>query len=229
MKGLVIVHGMFDPEKLFKAAEAATKKDGDKFSMVKDGAATLFKYQPDQGEPVYGTVVNDTTVVAGSDKKIIAAALKQAEDKKKSPVGAELTALVKKMDAKASMFAVSLVKGKLDNVKLPAQLPIDLSGVEKSLPKTDSLSFVLKVTGDINVEAIFGMKDDDAAGDMGDAMAKLIDNVKGLVPLLAAADPKAKPLTDVVKTFKSDVKEKNVTVTVKVTGENLGKMINPAD
>jgi hypothetical protein len=229
MKALVIVHGKFDPEKLLKTAEAATKKDGDKFSMIKDGSATLFKYQPDQGNPVYGTVVNDTTLVAGSDKKIIATALKQAQDKKKAPISADLTALVKKMDAKASLFAASAVKGKFENVKLPAgQFGLDFTAFEKVLPKTDSLSMTVKVTGDINLEVVFGMKDGDAATDMGDAVAKLLDGIKGLVPLLAAAEPKAKPLTDVVKTFKSDVKQKDVTVTGKVTGENLGKMINPA-
>src|SRR5205807_6279304 len=46
MKWLTIVHGKFDPDKLFKAAEAATKKDGDKFSMIKDGTTTMFKFQP---------------------------------------------------------------------------------------------------------------------------------------------------------------------------------------
>jgi len=229
MKGLVIVHGKFDPDKLFKAAEAATKKDGDKFSMIKDGATTMFKYQPDQGNPVYGTVVDDTTVVAGTDKKIVATALKQAEDKKKAPISAELTALTKKMDEKASVFVVSNVKGKFDTVKFPAQLPIDLSGLEKALPKTETLSLVIKVTGDINLEVIFGMKDDDAAADMGDGLAKAIDGIKGLIPILAAAEPKAKPLVDVIKTVKTDVKKKDVTITGKVTGDNLGKMINPGD
>lgn len=227
MKALIIVHGKFDPDKLFKAAEAATKKDGDKFSMIKDGNTTMFKFQPDQGNPVYGTVVDDTTVVAGTDKKLVTTALTQ----KKTAIGAELSGLVKKMDEKSSMFAVSVVKGKFDGVKIPGggQLPIDLSGFEKALPKTDTLSIVLKVTADINLEVTFGMKDDDAATDMGDAMAKLLDGVKGLVPLLAAAEPKAKPLVDVVKTLKSDVKKKDVTVTGKITGENIGKMINPGD
>lgn len=227
MKGLVIVHGKFDPEKLFKAAEAATKKDGDKFSMIKDGATTMFKYQPDQGNPVYGTVVDDTTVVAGTDKKIIAAALKQNEDKKKAPITAELATLAKKVDDKTSIFMGMSAKGKFDNVKFPQQVPIDLSGLEKALPKTETMSVVVKVTGDINLEVVFGMKDDDSATDMGDAMAKVIDGVKGLIPILAAAEPKAKPLTDVVKTIKTDVKKKDVTITGKVTGDNLGKMINP--
>lgn len=229
MKMLVIIHGKFDPDKLFKAAEAATKKDADKFSMVKDGTATLFKYQPEDGNPVYGTVVDENTVVAGSDKKMVTAALKQADDKKKAPISADLNALVKKMDDKASVFAVSAVKGKFENLKLPGQLPIDLSGLEKSLPNTDTIAVVVKVTGDINLEVAFGMKDEDSATEMGDVMAKLIDGIKGLVPLLAAAEPKAKPLIDVVKTIKTDVKKKDVTITGKVTGENIGKMINPGD
>jgi hypothetical protein len=230
-KALIVVHGKFDPEKLYKAAEAATKKDGDKFSMIKDGNTTMFKYQPDndKANPVYGTVVDETTVVAGTDKKIIVAALKQAEEKKKSPIKAELADLVKKMDEKSSMYAVSIVKGKLDTVKLPQQLPIDLSGFEKALPKTDTVSIVIKVTADINLEVNFGMKDEDAAADMGDAMVKIIDGVKGLVPLVTMADPKLKPLAEVVKTLKSDVKTRNVVVTGKITGDNIGKMINPGD
>jgi hypothetical protein len=225
VKGLSVVHGKFDPDKLFKAAEAAAKKDGDKFSMIKDGTATMFKYQPEQGNPVYGTVVDDTTVVAGTDKKLVATALAQ----KKSEISKELATLIKNTDAKASIFAVSIVKGKFAGVKLPAQLPIDLSGFEKALPNTDTMSVVIKVTGDIKLEVTFGMKDDDAATDMGDAVAKLLDGIKGLVPLLAAADPKAKPLVDVVKTIKSDVKKKDVTIVGVVTGDNIGKMINPGD
>jgi hypothetical protein len=87
----------------------------------------------------------------------------------------------------------------------------------------------MKVTGDIGLEVVFGMQDEDSAADMDAGLAKAIESIKALVPILAAADPKAKPLTDVVKTLKTDVKKKNVTMSAKVTGENLGKMINPND
>src|SRR5207244_6977231 len=70
MKGLVIVHGKFDPAKLFQAAEVHTKKDPDHFSLLKDGKDVMFKFQPDTGNPVYGTVIDESTVVAGSDKKM---------------------------------------------------------------------------------------------------------------------------------------------------------------
>ncbi len=227
LKALVVIHGKFDPDKLFKAAEAATKKDADKFSMIKDGNVTMFKYQPENGNPVYGTVVNETTLVAATDKALIATALKQAETAKKAPLKTELTELIKGLDEKSSVFAVSLVKGKFDAVKFPAQSPIDLSSIEKLLPKMDTMSLVVKVTTDINIEVIFGMKDEDAAAGMGDAVTKLITDIAGFVPALIAFEPKAKPLADVIKTVKSDVKKKNVTVSGKVTGDLIGKIINP--
>lgn len=228
-KALVIIHGGFDPDKLFKAAEGASKKDGDKFSMIKDGNTTMFKYQPDQGNPMYATVVDKNTVVAATDKKLVAEALKAADGNKKAPIKKELTELLKTMDEKSSAFAVSMTKGKFDNVKIPAQISdtLNLGGFEKVLPKTDTLTFVMKIGTDVVLEVVFGMEDDDAASDMDAALAKAIDSIKALVPILAAADAKAKPLTDVVKTLKVTTKKKNVTLSGKVTGENLGKMINP--
>ncbi|VTR91281.1 unnamed protein product [Gemmata massiliana] len=228
-KALLIVHGSFDPEKLFKAASAITKKDGDKFSMVKDGNVTMFKYQPDQGNPVYGTVVDDGTVIAGTDKKLIANALKQSEDKKKAPIKAELTDLVKQQDEKASLFVASLVKGKLDNVNLPQVPIIDLAEIAKGLPKTNSLSFLIRATADINLEVTLGMKDEDAATDMGAAVAKLIKDVGSLAQTAAAFDPKAKPLGEIVKTLKSDVKKANVTLSGKVAGDVVGKLLAPQE
>ncbi|MDY3561503.1 hypothetical protein R5W23_002781 [Gemmata sp. JC673] len=225
-KALAVIHGKFDPEKLLKAAEAASKKDGDKFSVVKDGGNTLFKFQPENGNPAYGTVVNDSTVVVGTDKKIIATALKQNEDAKKAPIAAELTTLIKGLDEKASLFAVSQVKGKLDSIKLPAD-PIDLTGLAKALPKTNTMSLVLRVTADVNIEVTFGMKDEDAAEDMGAALAKAIKDVGGFVPALVAFEPKAKPLGEILKTITSDVKKNSVVVKGKVTGDTIGKMITP--
>jgi hypothetical protein len=229
MKALAIFHGKFDPDKLLKAAEAAAQKDGDKFAIVKDGTVTLFKFQLDQGKAVYGTVVDETTVVFATEKELVSGALKQSEAQKKAPIKSELTALVKTMDEKTSAFAVSLVKGKFDNVNIPNQISdtLNLAGFEKALPKTDTLTVVMKITGDLTLEVVFGMHDEDSALDMDAGLVKVMDSLKALAPILAAADPKAKPLTEVVKTLKSTVAKKNVTLSAKITGDNLGKMINP--
>jgi hypothetical protein len=226
-KALVILHGDFNKEKIHRAFATAVRKEGDVYSTVKDGGTTLYKFQPEEGNPTYAVVIDEKTVVIGTDKKITTAAVEQAKDGKKSKVKAELAALIKPMDSKATIYAVSLVKDKFANVKLPAQDFIDLSGLEKALPNTDTLSIVIKVTEDIQLEVVFGMKDAESAEDMNKAMADLIQTIKGLVPLLAAADAKAKPLVDVVKTLKATVKDKNVTLSAKITGEIIGKLLNP--
>jgi hypothetical protein len=229
-KYLMIVHGTFDPDKLYKAAEAQSKKDSDRFAMIKDGNTVIFKYQPENGEnPIYGTVVSDKTVVAASDKKLIADALKAAEGNKKPPIKQELLDLVKRMDEKSSVYAVSVVKGKFDDVKLPVggNIPIDFTTLEKLLPKTETMAVSVKIGMDVNVEFTLGMKDDDTAGEMREAIDDLLKQVKPLLTFGAAAEPRLKPVIDVFGTIKTSTKSKEVTVTGKVTGANIGKMIKP--
>jgi ribosomal protein L18E len=226
IKFLMIVRGTFDPEKLFKAAEVQSKKDADRFSMIKDGGTIIFKYQPENGEnPIYGTVVDDKTVVAASDKKLIANALKAAEGNKKPPIKQELADLIKKLDEKASVYVTSIVKSKFDELKLPKNDFVDLSKLEASILKTDSVSVSVKVGTDVNLEVTLGMKDDDAAIDMQNALDDVLKQVKPLIPLASAAQPQLKPLADIVATIKTSAKNKDVIISGKVTGANIGKMI----
>ena len=44
IKYLMIVHGNFDPDRLYKAAEKQSKVDADRFAMIKDGDTVVFKY-----------------------------------------------------------------------------------------------------------------------------------------------------------------------------------------
>ena len=228
-KFLIIIHGSFDPNKLFKAAEAQTKKDGDKFAMIKDGNTVMFKYQPQNGDPpTYGTVVSDNTVIAGSDKKLITNAL--AADKN-GPVKLkpELAALIKKMDEKSSVYAVSVVKGKFDDVKIPGggNLPVDLSGIEKVLPNAETISLTVKISVDVSVEVTFGMKDDQSANDMQNTVEDLLKQVKPLAALAGAGNPQLKPLADILAGIKTVAKNKDVIVTGKVAGADIGRMIKP--
>jgi hypothetical protein len=226
-KFLLIVHGSFDPDKLFKTAEAQSKKDSDRFAMVRDGNIVMFKYQPDNGDPpIYGTVVNNTTVIAASEKKLIADAL-AAEKNGPAKLKPELTALIKKMDDKASMYVVSLVKGKFNDLQVPAggNLPIDLSGIQKALPGAETIALTLKISVDVSLEVTFGMKDDEAATDMQNTVEELLKQLKPLAALAGAADERAKPLADILATIKTTAKNKDVVITGKISGAEIGRMI----
>jgi hypothetical protein len=228
--GILIVHGTFDPDKLYTRAEQESKKDADRFAMIKDGNTVIFKFTPENGgQPFYGTVVNDRTVIAATDKKLITDALKAAEAKKNAPIKKELADLVRRMDEKSSVYACSLVKGKFDDFKLPGggNLPVDLSNISKSLPLTETMSVAVKIGADVNLEITLGMKDNGAADDMRNALDDLIKQVKPLAALAAAAEPRAKPLGDILGTIKTSTKDKDVTISGKVTGANIGKMVKP--
>jgi len=228
-KFLAIVHGKFDPEKLFKAAEAQAKKDPDKFSIIKDGSTVMFKFQGTSGQPVYGSVANDKTVVASTEKKYITGALKAADGNTPAPIKKELADLIKKADDKATVFAASILKGKLNDVMLPGggNLPIKLDSLQKVLPALETAVVTVKVGTDVTAEVTLGMKDEDAAGDMRNALDDLLKQIAPLAQLAGAADPRAKPLGDILKGIKTSSKNKDVIITGKITGADIGKMINP--
>lgn len=229
-KYVLIVHGKFDAEKMYKTAEAASKTNGDKFQMVKDGSTVMFKVQPDNGQPpMYATVVNDKTVVAASEKKLITAALAADAAGKPAPLKKELADLIQKADDKASVVAVSLLKGKLDEVKLPGggNLPVKLDKFEKVLPAMEAVTVTVKIGADINLDVVIGMKDEDTAGDMRNALDDLMKQVKPLAQFAGAADPRLKPLTGILDSVKIGSKNKDVTVSGKVAGADIGKIVNP--
>lgn len=227
MKLLVIVRGKFDPDKLYKTAEAQTKKDPDRFSLVRDGDDKMFKFQPDNGNPLYGTVVDETSVVLGNDKKVIGAALAAATSTKKPTVNKDLAALIGKMDDKASIWVAAVVKDKLDKLKLPGGG--GAQNFQAQIPNLDTVTMVVKVTGDVNLEVGLGMKDANSADEMAKTVDDMLQTVKGALPFLAANEPKLKPLVDASKSLKSNLKDRTVVITAKLAGDALGKILNPGD
>jgi hypothetical protein len=221
-KGLLIVHGKFEPMKLFQAAEAQTKKDPDHFSMVKDGKDVMFKYQPDNGNPVYGTVVDETTVIAGTEKKMVTTALSNGS--KKPTLSKDLSALISKQDDKASLWMVGVLKDKLNNLKLPkgGGAPANLQG---QLEKMETVTVVVRVTQDVSLDVTIGMKDGDSADELGKTIDDGLTQIKGAVPFLAAMNQQLKPLVDVVKTLKSVVKDRTITISGKMAGTAIGELL----
>jgi hypothetical protein len=229
-KFMFILHGKFDAEKIYKAAEEQARKDPDNVTRIKDGNTVIFKTNIDAIDmPVYATVIDEKTVIAASEKKMISAAVAANSDNQGSQLKGDLASLFKKLDGKASILAASVVKGKLDEVKIPmgGNLPLDFSAFQDLLPKIETISFMVQVQSDVNVEITVGMKNNDAAGDFRNAFDDLMKNIKPLAQLGGAAEPKLKPLTEILGTIKSSTKSKDVVIVGKVTGANIGKMVNP--
>jgi hypothetical protein len=223
MKALVIVRGKFDPDRLYKAAEAQTRKDADRFSLIKDGADVMFKYQPDDGNPVYGTVVNDTTVVVGTDRKLVSAALAAATADKRPAVSRDLATLVGRMDDKASFWAVAIVKGKLDNLRIPGAA--GNQDIQGQIGKMDNVTLVVRVTKDVALDVTLGMADDAAADELGKTIEDGLQQIKGLLPFLAANEPRMKPLVEVGRSLKSTTKGRSITISARMAGDAIAQML----
>ncbi|MBX3400100.1 MAG: hypothetical protein KF873_15320 [Gemmataceae bacterium] len=230
MKGLMVVRGNFNPEKLFEAVEAAAKKDGDKVAIVKDGDYTLVKITGNnRPEPFFASVADKNTIVGGTDKKLVTAAMKASDEKAKPALKKELAALVEKMDGKASMFGCGVSSGKVGEIP-PIPGIDDPEKLKKQLEKLESSSMTLKVTGDVALEIMMTMKDTAAADDFGATVDDLLGKAKALLPLLAGQAPQMKPIiTDVTKSLKSKVEKKDIVIGVKLTGGAIGKAAGSDD
>lgn len=218
---LFIVRGRFDPDKLYAGAQLAAKKEPEKISIVKEGDSQLLKINVDNvPNPIYGTVVDKGTLVFGTQKDLVMEAVAGGSKKGVKP---ELAALITKIDEKTSISAVAVVNGKLGNAQLPG---INDPAIQKNLEKTDNIVLTVNVTSDVSIELGFGMKDADSADDFGKLVDQGIQQAKGFLPLLGG-DPRMKPLIELGKTLGSSVKDKQVIVSAKLTGDAIGKLINP--
>ena len=231
LKAVIIVRGKFDAEKLFEAAKAAAKKDGDKVSIVTEGDYTLVKVSVEnRPEPLYLTVADEKTVLLATDKKLVVTAMKTADDKSAKPqLKKELIALIEQMDGKASMFACGVSSGKVGEIP-PNPLFDDVEKLKKQLEKLKSSAMTLRVTTDVAIEVILSMKDADAAEDFGGTVDELLGKAKAFLPFIAMQNANMKPIIgDVTKSLKSKVDKNDVKMTVKLTGDSIGKAAGTDD
>lgn len=227
MNGLMVVRGTFDAKKIMEAAQNAAKDMADKISIVKEGELELIKFTGDQGKPGFLAVIEGKPIIGGTDKKLVAAAVAASDAKAKSALSKELTALVLKQDAKASLFACGITEGKAGDIPGDfgplKMLGVDGDKIKAGLGKMNNLAITVTVGKDVNVAIKMGMKDNDSADDFGAELSKVVTAAKTFLPLAGANQPMFKGLIDdVSKTLDSISKEKDVVVTVKVSAEAIG-------
>jgi len=224
MDGVAVITGKFDADKLLKAAEKTAKDKGDKVAIVEEGDYKLIKITGDKGKPFYASVANEKTIIGGSDKKLVVAGLKAVVNNGKPTLSKELAALVLKQDDKASMWLVGMTEGKLGEVNVPEIPGVDAKALKTSLNKLNNIAFTIRLGEDVTIALTGGMKDADAADEFAATLGKLVELGKAFLPLAANNAPQAKPLIDdIVKTIKSEAKEKDVKLSFKLSGDAIGK------
>jgi len=231
MNAVAVITGKFDADKLLKAAEKYAKDSGDKIAIIEEGKYKLMKItgSSDQGKPFYASVANETTMVGGSDKKLVVTALAAVADKAKPVLNKSLATLVLKQDEKASMWFCGLTEGKLGEVNVPEIPGVDGAALKKSLGKMSTMGLTVRLGADVNLNITMGMKDADAADEFSVTLGKLIDLAKTFLPILGQQQPQAEALIkDFTNTLKAESKDKDVTVKLKLTAEAIGKAVGGA-
>jgi hypothetical protein len=230
---LIVVRGSFDAQKLFQRAEAETKANPDKYSMVRDSGAVMFKIvqqKPRDSEPeraTFATVIDDKTLAFASDKKYIAGAIKANDSGQAATLKKELAALIKKVDARVPVYVASVVSGKLGEMELrDPRGPVKLSfeSLRKALPNAETILATVRVGTDVAVDLYMGMKDDATANDMRNAMIDLIDQVKPLVKLGVLAGQAPESLPELLDSIKITSKKKDMILTIAASGNTLGSV-----
>jgi hypothetical protein len=232
MKSVFVVRGKFDPEKLFAAASEESKKAPEKLSIVSEGSVKVIKFVTEDGKPpMFASVADEGTIVAGNDVKLVANAFTTAQKKGKAAIRGDLAKLVTAQDERASLFVCALTTGKAElppGVDL-SQIGIDGAKLAKQLEKMSTVAMTLRMTEGVSLEIGMGMKDADAADDFAGTVDQLLTMGKAFLPIIAGQQPAMKPVADdVVKSLKSKVKGNDVSIVVSVSSDSIGRVAGGA-
>jgi hypothetical protein len=238
MKGLFVVSGTFDPAKLFSAAEAASKKNADKLSIVSEGKYKFVKVTNDNAngpaaalKELYVAVPNEKTILGATDKELLAKTMERVEKKDTKPVvKAALGTLFKKMDPKASFFMCGLSDPKKIGDIPQNPLFEDTAKLKKQLEKMENMAMTVRIGEDIGLEAAIGMKDADAADEFSGTIDELFGKVRAFLPFFAGQQPAMKPLIgDLTKNLKCKAKDKEVQITLTISGKSIAAATGAGD
>lgn len=218
-KGLVVVSGRFDAAKVKTKAAEIAKNQADQLKIHKAGANEIYELKvPDQPQPIFAALVDQTTLVASPAKDYIIDALDKGAGKKKTALkNKEFTALLEKVDGKQGLWIA--VGGNALN-RLPAGID---DNVKDFVKKLDALAGGLTVAKDVQLQFVLNAKDVQGAKDLHSVIDEGLKQGIGVLALLAQNQKELAPLIDVVKSIKITNKDKAIIITGEVTAEVIEK------
>lgn len=232
MNAVIVVRGRFNEEKFFNVIKQEAKNNGDVIALVDEGDYTFVKFiNENQPKPFFAGFLDSKTIVGANDKKLLASIMKNGAKGGKPAIKKELANLLLKQDEKATMYMCALTEGRLDELPPNIQIPgVDGQKLSTQLQAMNTFGMTLNVTDEISLELTMGMKDTNAADDFGDTLSQLVGTAKQFLPFIAMNQQNMKALADdVSKSLKSRVKDKDVTLSVKISGDAISKAAGGGD
>jgi len=224
-KGLIIVHGKFDLDKIKTKMEklAKDKSDDVKQHKVKDGQGgehTIWETNiPGAPTTLFIGLASKTTVLAGMSKDYLVDGLKVKAGAKPTLKSKQFQDLLAKLDDQQSMSLI--VAGE----NLGKELPADVPGRE-ILAKIKALAGGVAVTDGIKIELTLSTKNADDAKELKEKVSEGVNTAMAFLALAAQQQKELAGLVEALKSIKVTSKDKDVSLKGEISAETLNKMIN---
>jgi hypothetical protein len=215
-KGLLITHGQFDRAKIEAKAEEVAKDKGDVLKVHKDGERKVYEIKFEE-KPVFVGLVDQTTIVAGPEKQSILVAFEKGAGKKPGAVKKELHDLIERADAKQSLWFAATA-----NAFLKGDLSSD-DKAKKNLEKMNSITADLTIDKGVKIALAIVAKSAENAKELAEEIKEGLNQVKGLLALMADQNKEIAPLVDTVGNLRVNTEGSTITLKSEVSEELIEK------
>jgi hypothetical protein len=219
---VIVVEGKFDPAKMEAKLEELAKDKKDFLTVHKTEKGKVFEIAkldeviklPDlvqgvinlKGEKGFVAIADKGHVILAQSQDSLAEAIAKGEAKKTTKLkNRDLAVLIGKMDSRQTVN-------------------LALTGSTTGLEKTKSITGGINVTADVKLGVVIAADDTDAAKATEESITDQLDQFRALLGAGANKGTYA-PIVDVLKSIKTESKERNVVVSSTLTGEAIEKLV----
>jgi len=221
---VIVLEGTFDPAKMEEKIEALAKLRKDFLTAHKTEKGKVFEIAkldeviklPElaqgivnlKGEKGFVAIADKGHVIVAQSQDSLAEAVAKGEGKKTTKLkNRDLAALIGKMDARQT---VSLA----------------LTGSSTGLDKTKSITGGINVTAEVKLAVVITADDTDAAKATEEMIADQLGQIRIILMQADAADKGSyAPIVDVLKSIKTEARDRNISVSSTLTSEAVEKLV----
>ena len=215
----MVLRGKFNPAKIAKTIEEKAKEVGTEVKKINEGGKTIWTAAA-QGQEVFLTFIDNNAIVASTVKDHVISALKGGRGSSEKFAG-PMEAGLAKITGKEILWSVSIITEETRKQMATQEQFKEIGDNLNSITLTLGLTDVAKAT------LIAYTKDDKTATKIKELLTE-----QGIpfAKLMVSGDPKnAKNVGKVLDALKVEAKDKEISIQIRVTEDDIRKLINPGE
>jgi hypothetical protein len=216
-KGLVIVQGRFNVNKIDTVADQVAGQQPDALKIHKSGSARIYEvtFPTDNGkQTVFASFIDGGNLAISPAKDYVQDALDKSAGRKRTTLKKDLEEMLARADGKQCL-SVAVTGNVLSKADIPDEQLKQVSD------KINRISGGISVMDDVKIEFSFGTKNGNDAKVLNKVLFGKVNQLKGVVLLLAGNQQELAPLVDTVNTLKVGIKGSDVTIGGQVTRDAI--------